>query len=133
MIINPKQKNVHLLSVDNCFFTANDSYNKKRCDGIVFDDHYLCFVELKLNVSKQRRYAKRLGKAKKQPGEVIEFFKESFDNDDNDFLGLELEAFVVMRQNIYPRPRFRASRNSVHVSFLEKYGVKLFEKNSKEF
>ena len=130
LIINPKQKSIRHLSIDHCFFTDGDSYEGKRCDCVVFDDHNFCFIELKLNV-KWRKATDQLREAREQIGAVIEFFKEAFDNASKGFLGFELEAFVVMRQHIYPRNR--ANRSSVFVEFLEKYGVTLFEQNCKKF
>lgn len=130
LIINPNKKTVYLLAVDNCFLEYLDEYEGKRCDCIVFDDHYFCFVELKLNVSEPRQVTKRLREARKQLGNVIEFFRETFDKASRDFFGFEMEAYVVMRQNVYPKSR--ASRVSVFVEFLDKYGVKLLEKDFKE-
>lgn len=131
LIINPHKKTIYLLTTDNCFLEYLDEYEGKRCDCIVFDDHYFCFVELKLNVSVPRQATRRLREARKQLGNVIEFFRETFDKVSRDFLGFDLEAYVVMRQNIYPR--WRASRMSVYVEFRDQYGVILLERDSKKF
>ncbi len=130
LIINPHQKTVYMLATDNCFLDYLDEYEGKRCDCIVFDDHYFCFVELKLNVLRSRKAIRRLRRAGEQLGNMIEFFRETFGKASRDFLGFELEAYVVMRQDVYPRRS--SSRTEILVEFLEEYKVELWERNSKE-
>ena len=130
LIINPHQKTVYLLATDNCFLEHLNQYEGRQCDCVVFDDRCFCFVELKLNVFKPRQATKRLREAREQLGNVIEFFRETFDNASRDFLGFELEAYVVMRPTVYPKSR--AGRMSVFVEFLDTYGVKLLERDFKK-
>ena len=130
LIINPHKKTVYMLATDNCFLECLDQYEGKQCDCIVFDDHFFCFVELKLNVSRPKQVTKSLREAREQLGNVIEFFRETFDKASKDFLGFELEAYVVMRQKVYPKRS--ASRANVFARFLKKYKVALLEKDSKE-
>ncbi len=127
-IVNPRRRRVYLLAVDNCFLERIAGYEGRRCDGVLFDERFFCFVELKLEVSK--RATRKLREAREQLGDVIEFFREAFEERGVGFLGLELEAYVVMRQNVYPR--HRASRDKVLVEFMERYGVRLFEASEKE-
>src|SRR5689334_6814470 len=69
-IKNSLQKELYLLATDQCFFTAKD---EKRCDCIVFDDRYCCFVELKLQVRKWNNFADNAKEARKQLGNTIRF------------------------------------------------------------
>ena len=126
---NPGRKKIHHLAVDHCFFDR--SYSGDRCDCIVFDDVYFCFVELKLNLRTKKGAAKHLRKARKQLGSVIQEFKRTFQNNSKDFLGYILEAFIVMYKQRYPKDT--ASRKIRAVHFLEEYGVALFETNEKVF
>jgi hypothetical protein len=134
-ISNPNQKKVYHLPFDNCFVTYLPEYNPKdgRCDCIIFDDRYFCFAELKLNVESTRKktVTEKAKEAREQLGTTIEFFEQSFQNASKNFLEYELEAFIVMQREIYPRHRARL--DPIRVRFLEQYGVELFEKNEKEF
>jgi len=127
-ISNPTKKPIHLLAIDGCFFTSNDP---KRCDCLVYDDQCLCFVELKLDATSHRRATSNLKKARKQLGATISFFKSAFNLVTQNFWGFDLEAYAVMNTQFYPRQS--ASRTHIFVGFLEEYGVKLYEKNTKTF
>jgi len=116
------------LALDACFFQSDDP---KRCDCILFDDRYLCFVELKLNVNVRRQAADKLNDARRQLGSSIQFFKIKILPHLSSAVAYKLEAYAVMQDNIYPSNR--ASRNTVFVRFLEEHGVALFEKNTKSF
>ncbi|GEM_PF-833853 len=130
-IINSQQKTIYHLPIDHCFFEHVTMYQGKRCDCIIFDDTYFCFVELKLNVISYRKATDKADETRKQLGAVIEYFKNSFQTATKDFLAYNLEAYIVMQSRIYPRHRARL--NLIQGRFLELYGVKLFEKNEKEF
>ena len=126
-IINPTQKNIHLLVIDNCFFTSQDT--QKRCDCIVFDDRYFCFIELKLDLSKTKQISERRKEARDQLGATIEFFRSTVNSK---FLDLKPEAYIVLPiREVHPK--HSASRSEVAVAFLEKYGVPLLEKAEKDF
>ena len=126
-IKNSRQKEIHLLATDQCFFTVTD---EKRCDCIVFDDDYYCFVELKLSV-KPRNFGDNAKEARKQLGNTIRFFEETSKADFQIFLEFKREAYVVMRDHVYPRNI--AARKEAHIRFLQEYKVPLFEQNKKEF
>ncbi len=131
LVINPEQKEIYLLSIDNCFFTSHDEYTEQRCDCVVFDNRCFCFLELKLNAYEPKQAVKHSRKARKQLGAMIVFFQKAFDEASKSLSDFELEAFIAMRQNIYPKKR--SSRDIIFVKFLEKYRVPLYEKNVKEF
>ena len=126
-IKNPKGKLIYLLAVDQCFFGDDEI---KRCDCIIFDDQSFCFVELKLD-AKRRRATANVKEARVQLGETINFFKTALLPKSNNFFGFTLEAYVVMKTQIYPRhPAGLVQRR---VKFLEDFGVRLFEENSRTF
>ena len=127
LLKNFHQKTLHLLAIDHCFFSDSDP---QRCDCLIFDDQFLCFVEFKLEV-KPRKATDRLKEARDQLGSTIEFFKSEIEPFSESFFDFKLEAYVVMKEHVYPKQR--ASRESVFVKFLEKYGVALFESCQKTF
>lgn len=128
LVFNPTQKAIYLLALDSCFFTDTEP---KRCDCMLFDDQVICFVELKLDVTSRRQGSNRLSDARKQLGETIVFFRNKLSPLTKPFFSFELEAYIVMRTNIYPR--HRAGKETRRVAFLDQYGVKLFEENEKTF
>jgi len=130
-VINVKQKTIYHLPTDHCFLEHLATYQGKRSDCIIFDDTHFCFVELKLDVTSHRKAADEAGEARDQLGAVIEYFKKSFQTASKDFLGYNLEAFVVMQQKIYPRHRARLV--PLQKRFKDMYGVELFEKSEKAF
>lgn len=123
-IYNPRTKKVHIFATDNCFFHERDG---KRCDCIAFDDTCLCFVELKLDVEARRQATDKADDARKQLGATITFFRNALNHN---FMGLKLEAYLIMRDNV--RPARSAQRAAVFVNFLETYGVPLVELSDKE-
>ena len=127
-IKNSRQKEIHLLATDQCFFTAAD---EKRCDCIVFDAAYCCFIELKLNIKNWKSFADNAKDARKQLGNTIRFFEEALETNSQEFFGFQREAYIVMRDHVYPRNI--AARNEARVRFLQEYKVPLFEQNKKEF
>jgi hypothetical protein len=127
-VINLQQKNIHLFSIDGCFFTPTDD---KRCDCLVFDDHDCCFVELKLRVSRHKHFAENAKEAREQLGRTILFFRQAHPADADTFGGLNLEAYVIMQPHVYPRSS--ASRKHIRAQFLATYKVRLFEEHTKKF
>ncbi|MEZ4705817.1 MAG: hypothetical protein R3A44_01345 [Caldilineaceae bacterium] len=128
LIKNDKQHQIFLLALDACFFHSD---GPKRCDCLIFDDNYLCFVELKLNVTVRRQSTAKLNDARQQLGESIRFFKTNVLPNVVTDIPHKLEAYAVMQDAVYPRNR--AARQTVFVRFLEQYGVRLFEASIKEF
>lgn len=127
LAVNRIRKSVHLLAVDDCVFSSVDP---KRCDCLLFDDQWLCFVEFKLK-AKKGRGAANLNKARKQLTTSIQFFRSELMKIDPTVFGFKPEAYAVMRTNVYPT--ISSSRNTVFTRFLEETGVPLFEANVKQF
>lgn len=125
VVKNPSQKTIHLLVMDHCLFNDQDT---KRCDCILFDDIYFCFVELKLNVTKQKQASDKLKEAREQLGQTIEVCKNRLPEP---LSKMVLEAYVAMKSHMYPQQS--ANRSHIFVSFLEQYKVPLFEKAEKDF
>jgi hypothetical protein len=127
-IFNPEEQEIYLFAIDGCFFTDEDH---ERCDCLVYDNQCLCFVELKLDVTSPRQATSRLKKARSQLGETILSLKEALAPKTTNFWGFETEAYVVMKKRLYPRRSARLTR--LQAVFLEKYGVRLYEENTKTF
>jgi len=102
---------------------------------MVFNNQTLCFAELKLNVTSNNDNTRcdRAEEAMKQLGATIDFFQTKFKENSQDFmnLGFTYEAYIVFRSEKYPRDT--SSRKNRKVKFAQQYGVKLEEKNIKEF
>lgn len=128
-IENKHTKTINLFSIDGCFFADDDA---KRCDGIVFDDIEICFLELKLNVTtkKGKNKRKRFNDAIIQLENTISFFKNNI-NDEDTFCKLLPEAYISMNKNSYPSDS--ASRKRKKVEFLERNSIPLIDKNIKVF
>ena len=124
-IVNTSKKEINLLAVDGGFM-AKDTC--KKCDGVVFDDEELCFFELKLNMTSgsKKKKVKNFKTAIEQLESTITFFKNNID-----FCALNLEAYLCMKDNSYPKST--ASRTQKRVAFLNKNSIPLFDKNKKEF
>lgn len=136
IIINSQApKPIHFLALDKCFFSDSDSDAGKRSDCMVFNNQTLCFAELKLNVTSDNQNTRcdRAEEAMKQLGATIDFFQTKFKENSQDFmnLGFTYEAYIVFRSEKYPRDT--SSRKNRKVKFAQQYGVKLEEKNIKEF
>ena len=87
-IDNPTQKEIHMIAVDHCLLTNRDRAIQK-CDCVIFDEQFFCFVELKLNVRKN--ISDNIKEAETQLGETIQFFERS--------LGTDEHFFGFIRQN----------------------------------
>lgn len=129
LVSNPNRRYISLLATDHCFFSTQDP--EQRCDFILFDDVYFCFVELKLDVEPRNAKEKIREEAWPQLGSTIDFFRQSFSQKTRKFFNFELEAYVVMRSHVYPR--HRTGRPTRATNFFNQYGVKFFEQNRKEF
>lgn len=102
-------------------------YGDSYCDCIIFDANDLCFIEFKLNATSLeiRAVRKNREKAISQLGNTIKLFDKKLSGN---YSGLHLEAYICT-PDIYPREN--ASWEVLRVSFLEKYGIELFEKVEK--
>lgn len=103
---------------------------ESHCDCVFFDDKYFCFVEFKLNAdstANSRAVRKNRKKAAKQLGNTISIFDEKLGSN---YGGLTLEAYIATPPTY---PRNDAAWKQLAVTFLEKYGVQLFEACQKNY
>lgn len=128
LAINQQHKAIHLLAVDHCVLSSADP---KRCDCLLFDNQFLCFVEFKLDVEKKKNATSNLNSARKQLATSIQFFGSQLTAVSPTVFGFKPEAYAVLRTNVYPKKR--SQRETVFVKFLEETGVPLFEANVKQF
>ncbi|MFT6743371.1 MAG: hypothetical protein ACJAVF_004896, partial [Paraglaciecola sp.] len=98
-----------------------------KCDFIVFNNDKFCFVELKTNAESEEGVSRNLKKARKQLGAIINYF----DDNNVDFLDHEIEAYIVLKNRLYPNDN--AGKKALRKSFFDKYKVDLFEENTTEF
>ena len=127
-VLNPDKKAIHLFAVDDCFFLPNDP---KRCDCLVYDNHSLCFVELKLDMSSRKQSTRQLKASRDKLSTTILFFREAFSDEAKHFWGMKLEAYAAIPTHLYPTDN--AERKMLRAKFLETYHVPLYEKNTKTF
>lgn len=120
-IHNPQEKEISFLAVDSCLFTSSD---EERCDFIVFDNQYFCFVELK-RVKFKQESKKRL-KAAKQLESTITLFQDKLD-----LINHIQEAYLAV--GFLGKPKKRADINNMRVKFKEKLGVLLHLEFKKSF
>ncbi|PWK28649.1 hypothetical protein LV89_00854 [Arcicella aurantiaca] len=124
-VLNPTQKEITFLAIDEGVFQGTIEYSDGRCDFALFDDRRFCFVENK-NVNLKHRRQERLS-AFDQLKETILKFKEKLD-----FGNYQVEAQVSFKASqIYPRQR-SSNQNKV-VEFEDELNVALFENNNIEF
>jgi predicted ATPase len=98
-----------------------------KCDFIVLNNDKFCFVELKTNAESEEGVSRNLKKARKQLGAIINYF----DDNNVDFLDHEIEAYIVLKNRLYPNDN--AGKKALRKSFFDKYKVDLFEENTTEF
>ena len=126
-IINPNLKQIALFKVDKCFFGSKPDH--KRCDCIVFDDVFFCFLELKYDSVSDLAItvlANRLD-AVNQLRATAKFFKAGLNDN---YLGRNLEAYVCT-PNFYPDKG--TWLDEYVLEFIEDYGINIFETNDKTF
>jgi len=127
VIDNPLSKEINHISIDGCFLVPQNGYHGEKCDLVVFDDSKFCFVELKANAESEKQTPRNLKKARNQLGATINYF----DDNDLDFTAHTLEAYIVLKNRLYPTDQ--ASRKERRKKFFDEYEVDLFEKNEIEF
>ncbi len=116
-IHNPKGKSVHVLCIDNClkYQSEDDKNPEKRCDCVVFDDVYFCFIELKLNVSSRDQVTYNANKARKQLGRTIQYFDY--------FLGTGYFGYIREAYTVLPNRFPRRPDQAVRERFFQQYRV----------
>ncbi|MEA5617051.1 hypothetical protein VB711_04225 [Cronbergia sp. UHCC 0137] len=102
-------------------------FGTSHCDFVFFDENDFCFVEFKLNATspEERAIRNNRKKAVKQLENTISWFNYKLAKN---YAGLNLEAYVCTPASY---PRFNSSWQELEISFLEDYGIKLFERNDK--
>ena len=127
-VINSNEKEINFLAVDKCIFFDDDEF--KKCDCIVFDNKFFCFIEIKeFNTTRKvgkRRRAKREASLN-QVKSTIEKFKEKFEID------RELEAYICVKKATEGIPSTQASSSDRKLEFEEELRTKLFDGCQKEF
>jgi hypothetical protein len=129
MVKNTRGENIFHISIDACFLTQQYGYLGKKCDFIVFSNYKFCFVELKLNAQSKnkKRVKENLREARIQLGATINYF----DDAGVDFSGYNLEAYIVMKNKLYPTDQ--ASIKERRKKFFDEFEIDLFEKSEIEF
>lgn len=125
-IENPDQLEIHLLKVDHCLLT-NIEQNLKKCDCIIFDSRFFCFVELKLNTTRQLSEA--IKEAIIQLEATIRYLEQELQADEQ-FFGFIREAYIAMPE---PKPSLLASFQNRQAKFVSKNKVMLFLGSAKRF
>jgi hypothetical protein len=125
IIQNPNAKEIHFVAIDSCVFIDN---THKKCDCIVYDDAFFCFIEIKdtdnANLGSRR---KNLSKAYKQLETTITMFSA-----DLNFGTFALEAIVAFRDRPL-RPVASATNQYQRLRFQTLFNVDLKIGNEKTF
>jgi len=107
-VINHNNQNIRFLAIDKCLFFDSDKF--KRCDCLIYDEKYLCFIELKkVDTTRNRNSAKKTARA--QLYSTITIFKEKFD-----FENRIVEAYLCVGYKP-TKPAILASSQSAKVAF----------------
>lgn len=126
---NPDSKKVELWRIDGCFFRKS---SPQRCDCVLFDDTYFCFVEFKTNAESlllKTIKANRI-KAIMQLEKTIQLVDTKLAEEGLDYMGYVKEAYLCTPVTY---PNKGTAIRSEQIRFLTTYDTKLFEKNGKEF
>lgn len=125
---NPNQKEVGFIPIDgkNGLIGLGNSC----CDFVIFNENDFCFVELKLNTTSERKINTNLNQAVEQLEKTIEYFDNKLHNN---YLQLNLEAYICFSQFYQTYPRFSPSSQSARRSFQDKNEILLFLENQKTF
>ncbi len=122
-VINHNNQNIRFLAVDKCLFFDGDKF--KRCDCLLYNEDYLCFVELKkVDTTRNRNSAKKTARA--QLYSTIRIFKEKMD-----FENRIVEAYLCVGYKP-TNPATLASSQSAKVAF-EDLKARLYNGCQKRF
>jgi hypothetical protein len=123
-VINHKKQAIRFLAVDKCLFFDSDKF--KRCDCIIYNEKYFCFVELKkVEVTRNRNSAKKTARA--QLHSTIKIFREKVD-----LKNMTLEAYQCVGYKP-SNPATLASSQSARVEFEENLNTRLYNGCQKNF
>jgi hypothetical protein len=129
-IENPRNTSIALWAVDGKFFPKGEG--PQRCDCIFFDNTDFCFAEFKFNATSVnlRTIRNNREKAINQLRSTILMIDVKFKEMNFDYVEYNLEAFLCTPVT-YPSKNTAIS--DFAVEFIENFGVKLYEQNSKTF
>lgn len=119
VVENEKLKEVHFIAIDNCpSFESNrsDGTMEKRCDGMLWYETTIVFVELKDRISKKDKNA-WVEDGEKQLKRTIEYFEKT--KQSNKFI--EKRAYIA--NNAYPK--FKESQLQRMKNFKKETGYTL--------
>ena len=127
-ISNPESA-LSFLAFDYCYADGLQDYSGKRCDCLLFADRKLLFVELKMNITSQRRTTETLREGREQLSNTINYFYIYFKCN---FNSLQRFAIVSIPTSFYPRSPARLSK--IKKEFYDaNYQVDYIEKNEFSF
>jgi hypothetical protein len=122
-VINPNNQNIRFLAVDKCLFFDGDKF--KRCDALLYNEEYLCFLELKkVDATRNRNSAKKTARA--QLYSTIRIFQQKMD-----FENRIIEAYLCVGYKA-TNPAILASSQSAKVAF-EDLKARLYNGCQKRF
>lgn len=116
---NKEQKEVHFVAIDNCIDIWRDKEKKEmdnRCDGMLWYDKAVVFVELKERESKKSKNA-WVKNGEKQLKRTIEYFEKT--EQSNKFT--EKRAYIANKAH----PKFKESQFQRMKSFKQETGYTL--------
>ena len=119
VVENEELKKIHFIAIDNCIDIWRDEKKKemdKRCDGMLWYETSIVFVELKDRVSKKNRNA-WVKDGEKQLKRTIEYFEKT--EQSNRFT--EKRAYIANKAH----PTFKESQIQRMKSFKEETGYTL--------
>ncbi len=122
-VINDNNQNIRFLAIDKCLFFDSDKF--KRCDCLLYNEEYLCFVEIKkVDTTRHRNSAKKTARA--QLYSTITIFQDKID-----FENRIVEAYLCVGYKP-TNPATLASSQSAKVAF-EDLKAKLYNGCQKRF
>lgn len=122
-VINHNNQNIRFLAIDKCLFFDSDKF--KRCDCLLYNKEYLCFIEIKkVNTARNRNSAKKAARA--QLYSTITIFKEKMDLENR-----IVEAYLCVGYKP-TNPATLASSQSAKVAF-ENLKARLYNGCQKRF
>lgn len=127
---NPKQKDIYLWAIDGKFFAYGKGPSK--CDAALFDNKEFCLMEFKFNATSRNpnTILENQLKATSQLEKMVAFINSALETVTLSFPPYRKEAYVCA-PSFYPHNSNYIQ--SERVRFLEKYGIELFDENTKSF
>ncbi|MCP4701971.1 MAG: hypothetical protein GY862_34695 [Gammaproteobacteria bacterium] len=127
VVDNPDNKQIRLLAVDHCLLFDGEG---KKCDCILYDDTYFCFIELKDVISDDHQKRRRARKdAKPQLLATIELLQDSLPA--SALADITQEAYLCVGRRP-ARPAIKSESQAAMRDFAAK-GVSLYDGCRKAF